>query len=152
MKKLLTIACLVTAALAASLASNAGAQTTQAIQATPAGKAPATDCANATTQARMNECANEDFLAATESYAASYKALTDKMSATQKDQFRRTQKFWIQYRTAACNFESSGVAGGSARPMVKSQCDARMTRARTAEITTLANCKEGDLSCLRFRK
>ena len=126
--------------------------TLQTTQATPAGKAPATDCANATTQARMNECANEDFLTATAGYAASYKTLSDRMSVTQKDQFRRTQKLWIQYRTAACNFESSGVAGGSARPMVKSQCDARMTRARTAELAALANCKEGDLSCPRFGK
>ena len=145
MKKLSTIACLIAATLAATLAPNASAQKAQASQAIPA-----TDCANATTQARMNECAYEDFLAATAGYAASYKTLSDRMSATQKDQFRRTQKLWIQYRTAACNFESSGVAGGSARPMVKSQCDARMTRARTAELAALANCKEGDLSCPRF--
>ena len=152
MKKLLTIACLVTTALAATLSPNASAQKAQASQAIPASSAPATDCANASTQARMNECANEDFLAATAGYAASYKSLSDGMSATQKDQFRRTQKLWIQYRTAACNFESSGVSGGSTRPMVKWQCDARMTRARTAELNALANCKEGDLSCPRFRK
>ena len=100
----------------------------------------------------MTDCAYEDFLAATAGYAASYKSLSDGMSATQKDQFRRTQKLWIQYRTAACNFESSGVVGGSARPMVKWQCDARMTRARTAELTALASCVEGDLSCPRFKK
>ena len=152
MKKLLAIACLATAALAATLAPNAGAQTAQATRAIPAPSAPAPDCANPTTQARMNECAYEDFLAANSGYAASYKTLSDSMSATQKDQFRRTQKLWIQYRTAACNFESSGVAGGSARPMVKWQCDARMTRARTAELNALANCKEGDLSCPRFKK
>ena len=152
MKKLLTLACLLAAA---NLAPNAGAQTTQATQSSkpiPASSAPAPDCATATTQARMNECAYEDFLAANAGYAASYKTLAGKMSATKKDQFRRTQKLWIQYRTAACNFESSGVAGGSARPMAKSQCDARMTRARTAELTALANCKEGDLSCPRFTK
>ena len=100
----------------------------------------------------MNECAYEDFLAATAGYAASYKTLSDRLGTAQKDQFRRTQKLWIQYHTAACNFESSGVAGGSAQAMVKSQCDARMTRARTAELTALANCKEGDLSCPRFKK
>ena len=142
MKKLLSIAY-----LAAALATNAGAQTTSTQQ-----PAPSPDCANPATQARMTACAYEDFLAATAGYAASYKSLSDGMSATQKDQFRRTQKLWIQYRTAACNFESSGVAGGSAQPMVKSQCDARMTRARTAELTALANCKEGDLSCPRFTK
>lgn len=140
MKKLLTIACL----FAATLANLAGAQTTQ--------PAPAPDCANATTQARMNECAYEDFLAATAGYADSYTTISNKLGTKQKDQFRRAQKLWIQYRTAACNFESNGVAGGSAQAMVKWRCDARMTRARTAELTALANCKEGDLSCPRFGK
>lgn len=132
------------ACVATVLGFDASAQTASA--------APAPDCASTTTQARMNECAYEDFLAATAGYAARYKAISDKLIPKQKDQFRRTQKLWIQYRTAACNFESSGVAGGSAQGMVKSQCDARMTRARTAELEKLASCQEGDLSCPRFRK
>ena len=110
------------------------------------------DCASVATQAQMNECAYEDFLAATAAYAASYRTISDRLGSHQKDHFRRTQKLWIQYRTAACNFESSSVEGGSARGMVKSRCDARMTRARTAELDVLANCNEGDLSCPRFRK
>lgn len=114
--------------------------------------AVAPDCVSPATQARMNECEYEDFLEATAGYAASYKAISDKLAPRQKDQFRRAQKLWIQYRTAACNFESSGVAGGSAQGMVKSRCDARMTRARSAELDVLANCKEGDLSCPRFKK
>ena len=114
--------------------------------------AAAPDCASAVTQARMNECAYEDFLAATAGYAASYKTISDKLGPRQKDQFRRTQKLWIQYRTAACNFESSGVAGGSAQSMIKWRCDARMTRARSAELDVLANCKEGDSSSPHFRK
>jgi uncharacterized protein YecT (DUF1311 family) len=101
---------------------------------------------------RWNQCAYDDFLSATVGYAASYQAVSDKLGPRQKDQFRRTQTLWIQYRTAACNFESSGVAGGRARGMVKSQCDARMTRARTAELERLASCPEGDLSCPRFNK
>ena len=145
MKTFLPIACL----LAATLTNFVAAQSTQPA---PARLAPAPDCATGTTQSRMNECAYEDFLAATADYAASYKTLSDRMSTAQKGQFQRTQKLWIQYRTAACNFESSGVAGGTARPMVKSQCDARMTRARTAELTALADCKEGELSCARFKK
>jgi uncharacterized protein YecT (DUF1311 family) len=133
--------------VAAAISLGAAAQTAPAVKG-----AAALDCASATTQARMNECAHEDFLAATAAYAASYKAISNKLGAKQKDQFRRTQTLWIQYRTAACNFESSGVAGGSAQAMVKSQCDARMTRARTAELEKLASCREGDVSCLRFGK
>ena len=145
MKTFLPIACL----FAATFATFAAAQS-----APPPSTRPALDpdCANATTQARTSQCAYEDFLAATAAYAASYKTLSNKMSEVQKNQFRRTQKLWIQYRTAACELESSGVAGGSVQPRVKAQCDARMTRARTAELTALINCKEGDLSCPRFKK
>ena len=134
------------ACVAAAMSLGAMAQTAQG------ALSPEADCASAVTQARMNECAYEDFLAATAGYAASYKTISDKLGPRQKDQFRRTQKLWIQYRTAACNFESSGVAGGSAQGMVKWRCDARMTRARTAELEKLASCQEGDLSCPRFGK
>ncbi len=118
----------------------------------PAAAAPAavaSDCASPVTQAAMNDCAFQDFLVAGESYSASTKALADKLGPKQQGALRRTQKAWLAYRTAACDFESSALQGGSAQPMVKWQCAARMTRARTAELTRLANCPEGDLSCPR---
>lgn len=146
MKKLLILACL----MATAMAQAQSGQSVQSSQSAPAASAP--DCASAPAQARLNECAYEDFLAATAGYAASYKAISDKLTRKQKNQFRGTQQLWIRYRTAACNFESSGVAGGSAQAMLKWQCDARMTRARTAELQLLATCKEGDLSCPRFGK
>lgn len=146
MKKLLVLACLMSTAIAQAQS----VQTVQGSQSAPAALAP--DCANAPSQARLNECAYEDFLAATAGYAASSKAISDKLTRKQKDQFRGAQQLWIRYRTAACNFESSSVAGGSAQAMIKSQCDARITRARTAELQVLANCKEGDLRCPRFGK
>lgn len=115
--------------------------------------APPPDCTAATTQARMTECAYEDFLAATAGYSASYKTLADQVgSRQQRDQLRRTQKLWIEYRTAACKFESSGAQGGSAQGMVNWQCAARMTRARTDELAKLVSCPEGDVSCPRAGK
>jgi uncharacterized protein YecT (DUF1311 family) len=54
------------------------------------------DCAAATTQARMTECAYEDFQAATADYSARYKALADRLGARQqREQLRRTQKLWL---------------------------------------------------------
>ncbi len=115
--------------------------------------APPPDCAAATTQASMTECAYEDFLAATADYSASYKAVSGKLaSKQQRDQLRRTQRLWIEYRTAACKFESSSAKGGSVQGMVNWQCAARMTRARTAELAKLASCPEGDVSCPRVVK
>lgn len=107
------------------------------------------DCAAPTTQADMNRCAHEDFLAATAEYSAAYKAVSDALPTLRRNLFRSAQTAWVRYRTAFCNFESSGAQGGSVQPMVKSQCDARMTRERTAELRALNDCKEGDVTCVR---
>ena len=115
----------------------------------PAAAPAAPVCANANTQAALNDCAHQDFLAAGADYAASYQALSARLTAGSKTALRSTQKTWLAYRTAACSFESSGLQGGSAQAMVRSQCAARMTRSRAAELGQLARCTEGDLSCVR---
>lgn len=112
-------------------------------------KADAPDCDALTTQADMNRCAQEDFFTATADYSATYKAVADDLPTLRRNLFRSAQTAWIRYRTALCNFESSGAQGGSMQPMVKSQCDARMTRERTAELRALIDCKEGDVICVR---
>ena len=112
----------------------------------------AAECAAPATQKRMNECAYEDFLAATASYAESHKAVASKLLGKQRELFLRSQKAWMAYRTAACDFESSGVQGGSAQGMVKWQCAARITRARVVELKAMGNCPEGDLACVRLKK
>jgi uncharacterized protein YecT (DUF1311 family) len=109
--------------------------------------APSIDCAAAATQARMTECAYEEFLAATAAYSASYRKLSSRLGPRQRDQLRRTQKLWIGFRTAACRLESSEAEGGSMQGMINWQCASRMTRARTAELEKLAGCPEGDVSC-----
>lgn len=109
----------------------------------------AQDCTSPVTQADLGRCAHAEFLVATEAYAASYKTLAGSLAQKQRDQLRRSQKAWIAYRTAACDFESSASQGGSVQDMVKWRCASRMTRDRTEELTRLTNCPEGDVSCMR---
>ena len=73
----------------------------------------------------------------------------DRVPFGQRTLLRSAQTAWLQYRTAACDFEASGVRGGSAEPMVRMQCQSRMTRTRTAELRRHLACPEGDLSCVR---
>ncbi|HEY1655090.1 MAG TPA: lysozyme inhibitor LprI family protein [Candidatus Tumulicola sp.] len=47
------------------------------------------------------------------------------------------QSAWNDARKATCAFEVSLVAGGSIAPMVRSTCDDRITRARTARLEAL---------------
>ena len=51
------------------------------------------------------------------------------------------------FRDAECGFAASGVAGGSAEPMVTAQCLARLTQSRNADFKAYLACPEGDLSC-----
>ena len=110
---------------------------------------PQTECAAPVTQTAMNACAYEDFLAATAGYAERGKAVARQLSDGPRRLFLRSQSAWLTYRTAACDFESSAVQGGSAHSMVMWQCAARMTRARSLELATLGNCPEGDIACVR---
>lgn len=112
----------------------------------------ALDCKAPSTQKAMNDCANEDFLAANAGYADSNRSVSSGLQGKQRDLFRRAQKSWIAYRTATCAFESSAVQGGSAQPMVNWQCAARMTRARVVELNAVGNCREGELACVRLKK
>ena len=118
---------------------------------TPASAA--SDCwAGAATQAQLNACARQDFEAASAAYSASYRQLSQSVGNPQRQLLRQVQTEWIQYRVKACEFEKSGVEGGSIAPMINWQCQARMTRERTAELQRFLDCKEGDLSCVRQPK
>lgn len=110
----------------------------------------AMDCKQVpTTQSQLNACAFQDFESATAAYSATYKTLSQSVGNQQRKLLRQVQTEWIRYRVKACEFEKSGIEGGSAAPMINWQCQARMTRERTAELQRFLNCKEGDLSCVR---
>jgi uncharacterized protein YecT (DUF1311 family) len=107
---------------------------------------------SAKTQSQLNICAQKDFEKATAAYSASYRQLSQSVGNKQRQLLRQVQTEWLQYRVKACEFEQNGVEGGSAAPMVLWQCQARMTRERTAELQRHLRCEEGDLSCVRPMK
>ena len=106
-------------------------------------------CRDAATQAHLNACAYEAFLAASAALAESNARVEAPLAPAQRTAWRRVQQRWLAYRTEACRFESSGVAGGSVQPMVQWQCAARLTRERAAELERRPPCEEGDVSCVR---
>ena len=115
------------------------------------GDAPPDVCAAAKTQGEMIQCAFDDFLQASSAYAASQAAFSKRQMPAQRSKLLRTQSAWLKYRTAACEFESSAVEGGSLKPFVNWRCAARMTRERAAEVSRLAACGAGDAACARPR-
>ena len=104
-------------------------------------------CASAGTQAALNECAYESFLAATAAMSPQLQQIESALTPPKRTAWRNVQKSWLTFMTQSCQFESSAVQGGSAEPMIKLRCSARMTRERTAALARLASCPEGDIAC-----
>jgi uncharacterized protein YecT (DUF1311 family) len=105
------------------------------------------DCGAAATQRAANACEHERFVAAQAPLGEAYRALSAALAPGPRDALRREQKAWLAWRTAACDVEASGVAGGSAAPMLRARCATRLTQARTDALRRLLDCPEGDLAC-----
>ena len=114
-------------ATACVMASPALAQSQNAMNAAEAGKARAADAA-------LN---------------AQYAATMRRLSAPSQALLRAAQRSWLTFRDQECRFETSGVQGGSAYPMVNAMCMAKLTTERTRQLRYHATCQEGDMSCPR---
>lgn len=113
------------------------------------GASWALDCANAMTQAAMNQCAAQELEREDKKINATYKELRSKLAPDQQNQLKDVQLAWIKYKDLACKYEAGGVEGGSLYPMVLASCLAQKTRQRSAELAAMGKCEEGDVSCRR---
>jgi uncharacterized protein YecT (DUF1311 family) len=107
----------------------------------------ALDCQNPRTQTDMNQCAYADLDRETKKINKTYNDYRAKLNPTQKQQLKEMQLAWIKFKDLACQFEASGVEGGSAHSMVLAGCLTEKTRQHNKELEVLGNCQEGDLSC-----
>ncbi|MHC8358273.1 lysozyme inhibitor LprI family protein [Pseudomonas sp. LB3P81] len=111
--------------------------------------AHAVDCANATDQATMNQCAAQQNKAADKELNALYQQITARLKGSPDNQklLVGAQRAWIGFRDAECKFSVSGVEGGSVYPLIYSNCITDLTKARVGAFKIYLKCQEGDLSC-----
>lgn len=112
----------------------------------PAG---AQSCADAATQADLNECTGRALQranAALDERLATILARLDDAPQT-AELLRTAQERWAAYRDAECDFATVAVAGGSIYPTVRAECLTDLTEARDAALAAYLACQEGDLSC-----
>lgn len=108
------------------------------------------DCANAVTQADMNQCAYQDYEKADKELNAVWKEAVksqeevDKGAAEMGPDYvgavkalKKAQRAWIDYRDGQCEGEGYAALGGSMQPMLVSGCLAAKTTARTKELREL---------------
>ena len=109
----------------------------------------AADCDNAADQATMNECAAQQHKTADKELNALYQQITNRLKSTpdSKKLLVAAQRSWVAFRDAECTFSSAGVEGGSAYPLIYSNCVTELTKARVQTFRNYLKCQEGDLSC-----
>jgi uncharacterized protein YecT (DUF1311 family) len=109
----------------------------------------AVDCANASDQATMNQCAGQDFKAADKELNTVYQQIIGRLKDNPdgKKLLVNAQRAWLGFRDAECKFSSSGVTGGSVYPWVYSSCLTGVTKLRVESLKQYLKCEEGDMSC-----
>ncbi|MDB5556224.1 MAG: putative urease-associated protein [Rhizobium sp.] len=111
---------------------------------------PPVDCANAMTQADMNQCAYQDFEKADKELNAVYRQALKSQEEADKEAaeigpdyvgavkaLKKAQRAWIDYRDGHCDGVGYEAVGGSMQGMLISGCQATMTTARTKELREL---------------
>ena len=111
--------------------------------------ATANPCANANTQLAMNQCATAEYKQAdagmTRQWNVNYAAMKrrDTQDRSRGGGFGyaaallESQRAWLKFRDTQCVVEGGQYAGGSMQGMVITQCKTKMSRARTAQLTSL---------------
>jgi uncharacterized protein YecT (DUF1311 family) len=107
------------------------------------------DCDPNATQMDLNQCAGAAFEAADKELNALYQQMRHRLADDPDTTHLLTvsQRAWVAWRDAECDFASASVAGGSIYPMIRAQCLTERTEARVADFSRYLACEEGDLSC-----
>jgi uncharacterized protein YecT (DUF1311 family) len=109
----------------------------------------AAPCESARDDNELAACAQHALKQADAALNAAYRQVIARLGGqeAQKQQLVAAERAWMAYRDAECRFAASGVAGGSAYPMIAALCLEGLTRARAKALDAYLHCQEGDLSC-----
>jgi len=110
------------------------------------------DCANAVTQADLNQCTYEEYEKADRELNTVYQQALKSQAEIDREAaeigpgyvgavkaLRKAQRAWIDYRDGHCEGVGYEAVGGSMQPMLINGCMASMTVARTKELRDLMN-------------
>lgn len=118
---------------------------------TPAQIEARAPCLEASTQTEMTACQADLAKQASSRLEAALSAYRERLTSKQLSLFDASQTAWKAFRASVCEFQASGVDGGTAYSMVVSQCIETLTNDRLRAVEELAACEEGDLSCPAHR-
>lgn len=97
------------------------------------------DCAEATTQADMNECSNAAYKASQADLERVYNKALDRLADAKKDEFVAVQTLWAGYRARQCEYAAQQYEGGSIVPLIHATCMRKVTDDRIDDIRNMFN-------------
>ena len=104
-------------------------------------------CQSSKNQTDLNECMAAELAREDEKLNGAFREYTLSLSADQVRGFEETQRAWRRFMELSCDFESSGVTGGSLQPAILANCRTRLTRERLGDIDFLRSCASGSHNC-----
>jgi uncharacterized protein YecT (DUF1311 family) len=91
-------------------------------------------CADATSQADMNNCWGNEYKKADAQLNQTYQQLAALLEEEDKAELKAAENAWIKYRDANCDFVADQYRGGTMRGMILAICLADVTGNRTTEL------------------
>lgn len=89
----------------------------------------------------MNQCAYREAQALMAQVGALHASVQSRISTAQsKRELDLAQTYWFQFIDADCNYRSSWLGGGSARPFARDHCRAGHARRRIADLESYLAC------------
>ncbi|OIP71318.1 MAG: hypothetical protein AUK43_06500 [Oscillatoriales cyanobacterium CG2_30_40_61] len=82
----------------------------------------------------MRKCASDQYQIADQKLNQTYQKLIGQLSPERKKRLIEAQRAWISFRDKTCSFESSQVLGGTAEPLLLTQCLANVTQQRVRDL------------------
>ena len=106
-----------------------------------------TNCQSSQNQVDLGECMESEFVRTDEALNDIYREYSLSLSDEQGRQFAETQHAWRKFMELSCDFESSGMVGGSLQTTIQANCRSRLTRERIEDIEFLGRCAIGSHNC-----
>ena len=106
-------------------------------------------CENTSTQMEMSECVGKALQKDDGALNALYGQIQRRLKPEPDTAklFTSTQRAWVSFRDAECNFATSLSVGGTIHPMMVNMCMDQMTLKRIEEFEGYLKCGDGDMSC-----
>ena len=92
------------------------------------------NCSNPQTTLEMKICASQDYEKSDKKLNQVYQQLKPKLRENQRKKLVDAQRTWIDFRDKNCDFEASGVEGGTLEPVVKLGCLTNITNQRVKDL------------------